>query len=213
MEHRIWYARGGGLFGDDCWKGEQEGKLVRLYKRVTMGVALPQPEERLGVALVVAEAYQTKPLQTFTVLGARAAGWMELQGGLAELRRLFMPAVVVTEPGEEAVEALRAAPGLRVAADLLPVSILAAEKHALGEISKDRVNALLDERRLTLEATRATLDQVHEPAARALQCVVIWLLERPASYGRGLRSIKPPSYSWSRPEGEIPRRPFRRDDE
>lgn len=98
-------------------------------------------------------------------------------------------------------EVLRTAPGLQWAADLLSLSILATEKHALGEISNDGVNALLDEGGLTLGGARATLDQVHEPAARALQGVVILLLGHPASYGLGLRSIKSPSYSWTRQGG------------
>lgn len=68
--------------------------------------------------------------------------------------------------------ALRRGPGLQWAADLLLLSILPAENHALGEIANQRVNALIAEDRLDLEPVRALLDPAYEVAARALQCLV-----------------------------------------
>lgn len=213
----IQYKPRGGLFSDECWiaRFEKDGQPVSVrYKRVVAGVAIPQPEQPQGAAVVLAEIYRAKQgaPPVFTALAGRVGRWTELRQGLGELRRVFWIQTFVTEPDEAAVEDLGRVPGLRYASEQLPSAVLPAPAHALRESAWQLVNQLMDEGRLTLGPVKATLNQAPEPAARALQCVVTWLLERPATYKAGLR-VKGPSYSWSRPERETQPPPFRRDEE
>lgn len=213
----IQFKRRGGLFMDDCCiaKFEKDGQPVSVrYKRIVAGVAIPQPDQPQGAAVVLAELYKAKPgvPPAFTALAARVGRWTELRQGLGELRRLFWIQTFVTEPDEAAVEDLGRVPGLRYASEQLPSAVLPAPAHALRESAWQLVNQLMDEGRLTLGPVKATLNQAPEPAARALQCVVTWLLEHPATYKAGLK-IKGPSYSWSRPEREIQPAPFDRGEE
>lgn len=215
----IHYTPHGGLFSDACWKAtttKEDGQTITVrYKRVAAGVALPKPEESRGATVVLAELYDTKRPPVFTALAGRVGLWPELEHGLGELRRgLQVETFVCAEPQVAAVENLRLVPGLRWARGDMPIAFHQAPEKALEEIARQRVDRLIHERRLHLEPVQATLDQLPEAAARAVQSLVVWLLEYPASYGRGLRSIKPPGSGFaSAPEGPTPRPPFRRDEE
>lgn len=207
--------RAGGLFGDPCWVArttKEDGQTVTAkYKRVAAGIALPKLDQPQGAAVVLAEFYQMKLPPGFAALAARVGLWPELERGLGELRRGLSVETFVGED-EASLETLRCVPGLRWSRGDMPIAFVPAPENALEKIAEQRVDQLIHDRRLHLEAVQATLDPVSELAFRAVQYVVLWLLAVPASYGRGLRSIKSPRFS-STPEGEAPRPPFRRDEE
>lgn len=218
METPLRYSAKGGLFGDTCWMGEQDGKLVRVYKRVVAGVAVPRPEQPQGCVVVVGEIYNPKAQPSFkapvappvfTAISARVGAWEDLELGLGEFRRRFMVGEFVSEPEEEAAEELRRVRNLQWASELVSSVVVPAPAHALGERARQRVDALHLQGRLLVGPVQAILEQVSEPAGRALQCLVIYLLEHPATYKAGLR-IKSPSYGWSHPGGE-PSGPFDRE--
>lgn len=167
---------------DPRWKGERGGKEV-LFKRVVAGVSIPKPDQPAGAVIVLGERYAEEGPPVFEALGAKTGEWMHIEKALRALRRALKVGVFVSEPDEEALDALRRVPDLRDACSgRVPCAILAAPPDAVGEIGRQRVDRLGHEKRLFLGPVKAVLDQAAEPAALALQCVAAWALKQKAHY-------------------------------
>lgn len=178
------YVPDGGPLKDRAWRWERGGGETVFFKRVAAGVAPPKPDQPQGAVVVLGERYAQEGPPTFEALAAKTGLWMDVERGLRAFRRALKPSFFVTEPDEEAVDALRHVPDLREACSgRVPCAVIAAPPDAIGEIARQRVDKLVREGRLVLKPVQAVLDQAAEPAALALQCVVSWLTKYPARYG------------------------------
>jgi hypothetical protein len=198
------YSKHGGPKQDECWKGTDADGKELLYVRVVAGTALPKPEQPQGCVIVIGETYRAKAPAEFTALAARVGLWRELDRSFGELRKQLKFDTIIIEPGEayeEALENLNNCPGLSWASSEISVSILEAPKAALGEIGRQKVDAIGRENRLVLGKVRAVLEAVPEQSAVALQCVMNWLLDNKAPYPE---PRKPIDYSKAYILGDMP---------
>jgi hypothetical protein len=187
------YTRMDGLLGDECWADREKHKR---FKRVAAVVVLPTEDEPVGCIVILGEKYQSaKSPPEFAVLKARVGSWQQIEQGLGDFRQRYQFAILVTEPGEEENPLIDDVPGLRWGSDRIPLLIVAAPDHSLTEVGRQRVDALIEQRRLhgVEGAIKRELDQTSSQAARALQCLVTYLLEHPAFYGapRTPRNLPP----------------------
>jgi len=151
----------------------------RKFIRVITSVILPISGRQRGVVIVMAESYRPGTPMDLIALAAKAGPWKVIEDSLVKYRRDLKFDHIVTD-SEESRHLIRRIPGLSYGQ--IPMLICTAPKTAFTEAGRQRVDSLVDQGRLHLDAIKHVLDVEGELGLRALAAVVAWGSEHPAFY-------------------------------
>jgi hypothetical protein len=173
------YHKGEGGSGSvGYWTGKILGRDMKLV-RVVAGLAFP--DDRQASALVIlGELFRSFAAPAFTGIAASVGTWPEVKNALLQFCRDLKPdrIIVQDEPSRKLVFPITDS---LIGAPVVP-STYAAPAHALTELGRQNVEALINEGRLHLEHLLDVMDQEKEPADKALRCAVNFALEFTAFY-------------------------------
>src|SRR5262249_16180387 len=151
----------------------------RKFIRLLTGVVLPIHGREKGLAIVLGENYRPSAPMDLIALAAKAGPWKVIEDSLVKYRRDLKFDHIVTD-SEESRHLIRRIPGLSYGQ--IPKLICTAPKTAVTEAGRQRVDSLVDQGRLHLDAIKHVLDVEGELGLRALAAVVAWGSEHPAFY-------------------------------
>jgi hypothetical protein len=166
--------------GGAYWHGTVLGREMK-FVRIIVGLALPALDRQAAAAIVLGELQRSFAPPDFTGLSAAVGTWPELKGALLEFCRDLKPDHIVVQD-EQSRKLVWPITDSLVGASPVPALSYAAPQHALTELGRQNVEALIDHDQLHIGHLLDVMGHEPDQADRALRCAVNWALEFTAFY-------------------------------
>jgi hypothetical protein len=156
------------------WYGKVNS-VDKKFIRCMAGLMMPHVDRQVAAVVVLAELHRSSSPADLTAVGADVCHWAEIEKALIQFHKDLQFDTIIVE-NEAARRLLWRIP------QLTPCLTYAAPAHAVGEVGRQKTDAMIGEGKLHLEQVETLLGHEPEQGGRAIQLVVTWAQEFPAFY-------------------------------
>lgn len=170
------------------WFGKALG-VDKKFVRVITGLMMPHLDRQIGALVVLAELYRSTSTPDISGIAAQVGNWAQIQAALIKFHADTQFDHVITQDEGTAKIISFNVPQLNSVTH--PCIIYPGPSYAMGEIGRQKVDALIGEGRLHLDDVERDLGYEPEQGAKALQLAVTYLLDFPAIYPNAKKKAQP----------------------